>query len=268
MKAETAQSRRVRTRRTAKFRVTEVFYPALLRQPRHRHDGPSLSFVSSGRYEERYGDRIQDRQAATLVLHPPGEAHAVEFLSDVRILSVDFDPADWVRLVFPDSRDSFRGQLIAWLGARLDREMARTDAASALAIEGIVCELLAECSRGKTTRKEKGFPEWLPRAKALIHDSFADTFSLAEVARLAEVHPAHLSRVFRQTMGCTIGEYVRRLRLEYACGQIFNTDTRLCDIALDAGFADQSHFNRAFRAQMGVTPYAYRRLLRPDNSLF
>jgi transcriptional regulator GlxA family with amidase domain len=63
-------------------------------------------------------------------------------------------------------------------------------------------------------------------------------------------------------MGCTVGEYVRRLRFEFACQQILTTRRQLCDVALDAGFADQSHFNRMFRSQMGVTPFVYRNLHR------
>jgi AraC-like DNA-binding protein len=61
-------------------------------------------------------------------------------------------------------------------------------------------------------------------------------------------------------MGCTVGEYLRRLRFEFACQQILSTETPLCDVANDAGFADQSHFNRIFRIKMGITPYMYRKL--------
>jgi AraC family transcriptional regulator len=83
---------------------------------------------------------------------------------------------------------------------------------------------------------------------------------LEEVAQVAGVHSAHLSRVFRQKMGCTVGEYLRRLRFEFACQQILSNKRPLCEIAQDAGFADQSHFNRIFRIQMGITPYQYRNL--------
>jgi AraC-like DNA-binding protein len=50
---------------------------------------------------------------------------------------------------------------------------------------------------------------------------------------------------------CTVGEYVRRLRIEFACQQISHTDTSLPDTAVAAGFYDQSQFSRAFKQVVG-----------------
>jgi len=58
---------------------------------------------------------------------------------------------------------------------------------------------------------------------------------LEDVAKIAGVHEVHLSREFRKTFGCTIGEYVRRLRVEFAAQQISLIDTPLGEIALAAG---------------------------------
>jgi AraC family transcriptional regulator len=82
---------------------------------------------------------------------------------------------------------------------------------------------------------------------------------LQQVATEAGVHPAHLARVFRRHHRCTIGSYLRRLRLDAACRQLVSGERPLADIALAAGFADQSHFSRLFRAATGVTPTHYRR---------
>jgi AraC family transcriptional regulator len=148
--------------------------------------------------------------------------------------------------------------------------MARSDSASSLAIDGLISEMLAEGSRGKVLSEEKGIAVWLARAKDYVHDNFMTTLSLEEVAQVAGVHSAHLSRVFRQKMCCTVGEYLRRLRFEFACQQILSTEKPLCEVAQDAGFADQSHFNRIFRTKMGITPYMYRTLHRrsPKNARF
>jgi AraC family transcriptional regulator len=241
--------------------VNEVFYPAGMRQERHRHNCASFSFVAVGRYDERIGHQSNSRTSATLIYHPAGECHAVDFESDVRILSVEFRD----RNTTDDSLDrgsSHRSELTAWLGTRLEHELMRVDTASTIAIDGLISEMLAEGSRGKVLIEETGRTAWLTRAIDYLHDNFAASISLAEVARTAGVHSAHLSRVFRQKMGCTVGEYVRRLRFEFACQQILTTGRQLCDVALDAGFADQSHFNRMFRAKMGVTPFVYRNLHR------
>jgi AraC family transcriptional regulator len=86
--------------------------------------------------------------------------------------------------------------------------------------------------------------------------------SLAELAALARVHPVHLARSFRQHYGVSIGEYVRRLRLEWAAAQLAATQTPIALLAAQAGFADQSHFTRAFKRHTGLTPGRYRGVVR------
>jgi AraC family transcriptional regulator len=258
MKPDPGNSSLIRTRMLGDRRVNEVLYPAGLRQARHRHDRAAMSFVVSGKYEECIGRQPHSRGMATLIYHPAGEYHAVGFETDVRILSVEFRQSD-----FTDSLNrgsSHRSELVTWLGARLQSEIARSDGASALAIDGLISEMLAEGSRARVLREEKRSAAWLGMATAFVHDNFTTTFSLEDVAEIAGVHPAHLSRVFRQRMGCTVGEYVRRLRFEFACRQVLSTKRPLCEVAHEAGFADQSHLNRTFRSRLGVTPYTYRKL--------
>ena len=136
------------------------------------------------------------------------------------------------------------------------------DAASVLAIEGLVLEMLAEASRSKINI-EKDIPRWLKEAKDFLRENFAESFSLGAVAKIADVHPSHLSRVFREKFGCTVGEYVRRLRVEFACRQILTTEIPLSEIASNAGFSDQSHFNKIFKNLFNLTPNEYRKISRP-----
>ncbi len=262
MKMDPGESRLISARGLHDRRINDVFYPVGMRQDYHRHHFPVLSFVASGQYQECIGRQAHTRRMFTLIYHPADEKHAVAFESDVQILSVEFRTNGNTGSM-PDSLDrgsSHRSELVAWLGVRLRREMARTDSASDLAIDGLISEMIAEGSRGKVLSEEKGVAAWLTRATDFVHDNFSTTLSLEEVAQVAGVHSAHLSRVFRQKMNCTVGEYLRRLRFEFACQQILSTEMPLCEIALDAGFADQSHFNRIFRIQMGMTPYMYRKL--------
>jgi AraC family transcriptional regulator len=72
------------------------------------------------------------------------------------------------------------------------------------------------------------------------------------------VHPVYLASEFRKHFGCTIGEYVRKLRVEFACRRISESDSPLSDIAIAAGFSHQSHFSRTFKAVTGMTPAGYR----------
>ena len=254
MRIDPDNSRLIGSRTLEYARVTEVFYPAGMRQDRHRHGYPALSFVASGQYQEHIGRQAHSRRIATLIYHPADESHAVAFDSDVSVVGVEFRGREKNMADSLNHSSSHRNKLVAWLGARLRREMARADNASTLAIDGLISEMLAEGSRAKVLREEKRTAAWLARATDFVHDNFTTTFSLTDVAKTAGVHSAHLSRVFRQKMGCTVGEYVRRLRFEFACQQMLSTTRPLCEVAHEAGFADQSHFHRTFKTHIGRNP--------------
>jgi AraC family transcriptional regulator len=95
--------------------------------------------------------------------------------------------------------------------------------------------------------------------REVLRTHFANPPKLAELANLAGVHPAHLSRSFHSHYSCTIGGYVRQLRVEFACRQLAQTDEPIAEIALEAGFAHQAHFSTAFKRQTGRTPAEVRR---------
>jgi AraC family transcriptional regulator len=64
-----------------------------------------------------------------------------------------------------------------------------------------------------------------------------------------------------------LGDHVRKLRIEFACHRLATSDTPLADIALTAGFSDQSHFSNTFKRYTGMTPAAFRRSARPRKSV-
>jgi AraC family transcriptional regulator len=254
----------VKKREVAGFTVSEAIYPAGLTQPSHAHELASFSLVLAGSYLEQHGRREQARRAATVVFHPPRESHAVAFHSEVRILGVRIDPRRLAylreRSVAVDSSASCRSATVAQLGRRMRREFRRADDASALSVEGLILEVLAEASRGAAETGERKTPRWLERAREFLRDNFCEPLAYEAVARAAGVHPVHLARVFREREGCTVGEYVRRLRVEFARRRIAETRTALSEIAHAAGFADHSHLTRAFKKQFGLTPSQYRNL--------
>ena len=151
-----------------------------------------------------------------------------------------------------------QGGLLTLLYKRAYSEFVRMDDVALLAIEGLVLEMLAEVSRGQTKGTTEKSPRWLKQAQELVHERFSESLSLQDIADAIGIHPVHLSREFRKRYRCTIGEYIRRRRIEYASGQILTSKATLLEIAATAGFSDQSHFSRMFKRQMGVTPTEYR----------
>jgi AraC family transcriptional regulator len=246
--------------------LSESLYQPHLRQPVHLHVLASFSFVLAGNYVETNAGGRQTRQPSTLVFHPPQELHAVEYKEEpVRILGVEIAPKRFSYLrergVLFDGGASGRSETVAWLGRRLYQEFRIADDASSLAVEGLVMELFAEASRARALR-ETASPRWLNRAKDFLHDNFSESVRFDDLARTVGVHPVHLARVFRQKNGCTLGQYLRRLRLDFAAREIANTDAPLGEIAVAAGFADQSHLTKIFKAHFGSNPSEYRRTHR------
>jgi len=148
---------------------------------------------------------------------------------------------------------------LAWLAIRLYREHKQMDACSMLTIEGLVLEMLAIVGRMKNIREQQG-PPWFARAMELLNDEFRNNLRVQDIANEIGVHPFHLSRVFRTVHRQTIGEYVQKLRVTYACKQLTLPETDLVSVALSAGFADQSHFTRVFKNVTGLTPGAFRQM--------
>jgi len=248
------------------FRLVDSLYHAKCEMPRHTHEVSHISVVLGGSYTERYGQHERDCEPTMLIIHPPGEDHSVAFHnSGARVFSTHLKPK-WVERVRDyskvlDSPNALRG-LPASLGVRLYREFREMDAVAPLLIESLVLEIVAVASR-QASLYEKRVPRWLERVREMLHARFAENINFAELGTVAEVHPVYLAREFRRHYSCTMGQYLRRLRVETACQLISKSDLPLSDIAARVGFYDQSHLTNAFKRQTGLTPAQYRAALRP-----
>jgi AraC family transcriptional regulator len=256
----------VRSLSAAGLLLAERVYPARLEIPLHAHERPYLCAVlRGGCYSEMCGGRTWTCTPRTLFLRPPGEPHANRF-GDAggRVFGVELGPA-WSERLAPRQRTlerpaSFEG-VCAGLARKLHREFRQDDPAAPLIVEGLVLEILGEACRAVPSGEVR-VPAWLRRARDILHDRYDRPPGLAEMADEVGVHPLHLARVFRRAYGCSVGEYVRRLRVEFACRELARPSRSLVEIALQAGFCDQSQFCRTFKRHVGLTPSEYRREAR------
>lgn len=248
--------------------IAESAYEAGTEVPEHDHANAFFYFVVEGACEEECLGGTRSCGPSTLVFHPAGHPHSNRWRGSAGLaLHIEISEAriDSIRALarVPDYSLEFRGGVAPWLAGRLYRECHRPDGASPLSVEGLVLEILAETARGGEPVAKRTPPRWLGRARDLLHDRFSGDVDLGDVAAEVGIHPVHLSRAFRQHYECTPGDYVRRLRIEFACRQLATSDAPLAQVALSAGFADQSHFTKTFRRRMRMTPGEFRRHFRP-----
>jgi AraC family transcriptional regulator len=261
--------RSLRTLEVAGFALTECAYQAGAVLPRHSHARALFTFVVAGVYQERIGRRSAIRRRSALLYIPGDLTHEEVHATAGRRLVVE---------VTDDCLSRFGSGPAALTGAldlsggegrrlalRMYQELCGADAHTALVLEGLGLELLTlTCRRGARTEQQP--PAWLVTVRDELDAGFAHPFTLAAIAARAGVHPVHLAQAFRRWFGCTLGEYVRELRLNDACAALVRSDASIADIALAAGFADQSHLCRVFRRLKGISPKAYQRRVREQRA--
>jgi AraC family transcriptional regulator len=252
----------VKTRSLGDFVMTERAYPARYETPEHAHDRPLFCVVLDGSYEEVNGGRTHECTSSTMLFHAAHEEHLERFGgAGGRSLIVEIEPAWYqrVREVAPGGVGTAAcdGGALRYSGSRLYREFLNDDDPSRLMIEGLILEMAGEFLRMRRPAGNRP-PRWLGGVCEYIRANFAQRLTLELIGRAASAHPVHVAQTFRRFHQCTIGEYLRRLRVDFACRELTASEKPMSEIALAAGFSDQSHFNRAFKREVGVSPSQYR----------
>src|SRR5829696_8424310 len=234
--------------------------------PCHVHDAPVISLVLEGAGQEEVGGRTRPVTAQDILLTPSYAPHGYRFGSRGRWFNIQLSDAWLARVIddgrqLPDVAQVVRSRSAAAWAARVRTEVRERDGTSKLAIDGALLLMVADLVRlhadGARTR-----PRWLRTVEEALEASVASPPSVDELASIAGVHPTHLLRTFRRHHGATISNFVRQRRIERARREVAKGSQPLSVIALDAGFADQSHFTRVFRQAFGETPGQYARALR------
>lgn len=252
-----------RTRTMGELAITETRYASDAALAPHAHEYACLVVVLAGEFDETFGCSERAGEPGMVIVRPEGEPHSNRFREGGgRCLNVELAPR-WIARVreqspsFDTISAAFTSAAITHLGKRLHDELANDDDLSPIAAESIVLAMFADGVRDGR-RAPAIPPRWLLQVRSRLHDDFASRVTLDELARPAGVHPVHLASTFRQHFGQTVAGYVRQLRIEYACRALRESEEPLAEIALAAGFADQSHFGRMFKRALRVTPAEYR----------
>jgi AraC family transcriptional regulator len=147
------------------------------------------------------------------------------------------------------------------IGVRLANEIHHRAPWSSLALQGLGLEACAMIGRADANG-DLASPRAIKRILDLLDADPAADLTIERIAIAVGESPSYVARAFRRYAGVGIAEYLRRIRLDRVRALLATGVEPVADIAMQAGYYDQSHLNRAFRRAFGITPIAYRRECR------
>lgn len=92
-----------------------------------------------------------------------------------------------------------------------------------------------------------------------IAENFTRPLPLAEIAAALHVSPSYLHATFKRSVGATPAQIVTARRIDRAKSLISAGEKSMLEIALELGFCSQSHFNKVFLKECGITPATYKK---------
>lgn len=229
----------------------------------HTDELPRISIVLSGQLLETAGDKEEWASAASMVFKPGDLRHFNRFGREgARLVSVAFSEEGFRALCDPVENRSWRwwhGAEAAALSVEFLRALDR-GAAPQNCLEAVI-DLLAGLSPDAPGPMKRP-PSWLTLLRERMQDEFQEPLPSQELAAWLDLHPVYLARVFREFEGCTVREYLRRIRLRRAIDRLASSNEPLAGLAYDCGFSDQSHLSRELKASVGQSPRQLRNILQ------
>jgi AraC family L-rhamnose operon transcriptional activator RhaR len=264
----------------------------------HGHDFIEMVYVVHGKGRHRINGDDCDIHPGDMFVIIPGEGHYFPDVTELGLEIVNclfmedsirrFMPADPGRLTElpyvlpfyePDQRMprqlSLTSEESTAILAQLElmiREMKESGPGSTLILRNLLIDLLIRLSRihllqDKPERAIKpltvGHEILVRKVIAHLELNFHQKITVDDLARMFTISPRHLNRVFRQESGKTILAVLQHIRIERAKHMLAETNRSIDGIASAVGFGDPSFFNRLFSRNVGCTPSAYRKQIKP-----
>jgi AraC-like DNA-binding protein len=238
---------------------------------RHSHEHFSIGAITAGRSTYIHEHSEFQVSTGTVVLMNPGDVHACNPIDDQpwSYLMLYIDTA-WLtdlqhqlgfshdlafrRFSITHNRDAslFKG-LKALYEVLVDQQQDVLRKHSA-AVE-FLSEVQLRLNPVDQPLREPNFK--LERAADYIRDHCTQMLKLEDICEAAQLSPSYLIRAFKQRYGMTPHAFVLNRRIQFAQDQL-RSGKLIADVALEAGFADQAHFQRVFKQHLAATPGQYR----------
>jgi AraC-like DNA-binding protein len=240
--------------------VTEAY-------PAHFHQDYAICFMTSGNVQTSYRGSKHPSYGESFTLMNPGELHAGGMQQGERASYFSFYPS--VSMIEQLMQDSFDKQTLPYFtepviaDVLLQVKFTRFVQAigSRLAIESCFLDFLEYLigfhSDGRYQRRQPGHESnAVHQIKDYLQTHFDHQVTLDHLATLVGLNRSYLVRIFKRATGLPPHRYLLHLRLQEARRRL-SSAASISQIALETGFADQSHLTRAFKAVFAMTPAQY-----------
>ena len=250
-------------------------------QTYHYHNTLEVIVIKQGWVEGIVGEIVGKIRCGTVLVIGKDLPHCVLNASDdckAILVHVPSELLKWDETRFPELshgidflRRSRNGMFFDDAGfadriVRLAGKIASADGFLRMSLLMRMLHILSTASPTSTLRSEQ-YGQLLPnkqesavdRAYNYLYGHFREQLSLADIAAYSGQNPSALCRAFKKSSGYTIGQFCTRLRIEYACNLLLNTDMDIAQIAYSSGFNSYPHFCTQFKTAMQMSPTEYRK---------
>jgi len=255
----------------------------------HYHQEYELSFITEGSGKRIVGDSVEEFHPGDLIFigpriphvwfsaEPYPRSHSGRSLESVYLLfDNDIIPRELISL--PEFTRVNRAMKLAERGIRItgdtlnqvSRLMLQLPYMSGISRLMYFYEIMDMIGRSSTfvylasasyvRSKFETASTRINRIHEYLMKNYREDISLEEVAGLVHMAPASVCRFFKSSTGMTVFEYLNKIKIDYSCRLLLNTDLNIVDISIDCGFNNLSHFNKQFRKFIGKSPSQYRKL--------
>lgn len=239
---------------------------------RHSHAHFSIGAITAGRSTYVHEQMICKVSTGTVVLMNPGDVHACN--------PVDNQPWSYLMLYVQTSWLSDLQQQLGFSPDQVFRRFTKTHTLDVSLFDGLknLYTVLIDTDQD-ILRKHSAAVEYftevqqclnpseqplreantrLERAAEYIRENCTQMLKLEDICEAAQLSPSYLIRAFKQHFGMTPHAFLVNRRIQFAQEQL-RRGRLIADVALEAGFADQAHFQRVFKQHLAATPGQYQR---------
>ena len=225
----------------------------------HYHENPHLSFILEGGNLEKRRSAEFERLPGQVMFFYSGEVHqSITKLFPARNINLEIESSflrDNLITEADVSSTIKRNPTAAFTMLRVYKELSADDEFSRSSINMLLLNLIYS-----SPRNNPGEPVWIKSVYELLNDRWSEKLTLRDLAQVAGVHPVTISKYFPKYFSCTLGEYLRKLKVERSLYLIKTSTLSLTGIAYECGFSDQSHFTRTFKQLTGFLPNFYKQI--------